>query len=109
MGNLRDAAPIVIPDDAWQQTGGYIEDAEGKPDESARLLATIEINGTPMHLEAYAIKCGPRDEPEEDGVALVDADADEAVCSIIGDGGWPPMLTTIMGREYVLIATPFGD
>jgi hypothetical protein len=89
---------IVIPDGVWVPTG----DDEGDP--HARLLATIRINGGAFHVEAYAVKL------------------DEHGCQVIADGyfqdEWDGLCLlepneafetqTINGRDYVIVARPFG-
>ena len=88
---------ITIPDDAWRDTGG-------DDDPSSRLLASFTINGVMMHLEAYAVKplAGPNDE-----FRLVDADADEALGLLIGDG-FPTDTFERNGRSYAFVATPYS-
>lgn len=109
---------LNIPDSAWKPTGHYINDGA---DPAAQLKVTILVNDTPMHLEAYAIEYRDHrgniltdaqiEEFQEFGCEphLVDKDADEAMGRLIGDTSYPPKITTIAGRGYVLIATPYGD
>ena len=88
---------IYIPDSDWEQ----ISDLEGDP--SARLLATIKINGLYMHLEAIAVTTNDDgiheavDPCREDDLAALENAEDTAFRTI-----------EIMGREYVIYATPFG-
>ncbi|TAM91140.1 hypothetical protein EPN42_04575 [bacterium] len=89
---------ITIPRGAWKPTGAY-HDAH---DTRCRLLTDIEINGTPMHLEAVAVTNGEEQR-------IVDPEHDQALDLNVGDGGFPVCTTAIAGREYVLIATPCGD
>ena len=90
---------LTIPDSAWAPTGDY----DNSDDARRRLSVTIEINATPMHLEAVAIE--PRDDDEQH---VYDADYDEALGLIAGDGAFPVQTTEIGGREYILFATPVG-
>lgn len=86
---------ITIPDEAWAKSGS-------DEDETSRLLATLIINGVHMHLEAYALK------PDQDEQTFADpefSDVDECFFRITDTA---TEKVTIMGREYVLLATPYG-
>lgn len=88
---------VSIPFAEWEQTG-----SEG--DESSRLLCTGEINRLPLHVEAYAIK----DDPEY-GQTVADATFEyewHGICALNPDGGF--CTVEINGREYVIVASPFG-
>lgn len=102
-----------IPDTAWQPIGD--------PDDPAsRLLATIVIGNARMHAEAYAATT--RDHPSPDEISEpIDSlrvpwqeqvftgachEVPEEVAAAVGvDGPW--QTTTINGKEYVVIITPF--
>ena len=80
----------------WQETGPEFL-------LSSRLLASIEICGTPMHLEAWEVK------KDEEGVyrAISWPEAFElAYQGLMSEGEWET--TIINGREYVLLAQPYG-
>ena len=73
-------------------------------DLSARLLSHVRIAGLDMHLEAWAV------EDDGDGVqqaveTTMRGDAFGTICDIM-DTDFETV--TINGREYVLIATPYG-
>ena len=97
---------LDIPDSAWTTTGDYLDDPR------RRLIAHIVIAGTNMHLEAY--EAHPRNDQDiddqdiDDHLHLYDDDADTALSLFVGEGGFPKSTTTIGGREYVLVATPFA-
>jgi hypothetical protein len=92
MGEVR----VHVPDAAWED-GDYDDDAPA----GHRLYATLVVNGTSMYLEAHLLV--PGSDPQR-----VYAD-DEAVClvraGVHADAHWET--TTIRGRKYVLISTPF--
>lgn len=98
--NREEFPSITIPDAMWRATG----DSMRPHDPNCRLLARIEVNGTPMHLEAYAVEYD-----KNEGQHVFDEDADIAFGKLVGDDGFPLTTTTINGREYALVATPFGD
>lgn len=104
MSKFDDRPVIEIPDAVWEETGDYANgNGEDLPSWS-RLLTSITINGTPLHLEAYALQ--QRDDDEQH---IMDDDVDQNLGRIVGDDAWPLTPTEIRGREYILIATPFGD
>jgi hypothetical protein len=87
---------IDVPDNYWKPTGQ-------EEDPTARLLTTVFVNGTPHHLEAYAVK---------DGIDYVQAVIDrafesnyEGMCMASEPNGRYET-TEIMGRDYVLMMTP---
>ena len=91
------AQSITIPESDWRPAC-----PDGGEDESLALLATLTINGTDFHVGAYAVQL------DESGtqVALRYDDTVAAVFAAVGgDGAWEA--TTIAGREYVLIITPY--
>lgn len=91
---------ISVPDSEWKLSGEYLDDPH------RRLLAHIVICGTSMHLEAYeAIR---RSDEDGGGIRLYDDDADRALSIFVGEGGFPNDTTTIRGREYIIVATPFA-
>ena len=82
----------------WQETG------EEAIDPRARLRATIQIGPVPMHLEAIAViedpESGQISAPgsfREDDLEILQSMMDTAFTTI-----------NIDGRDYVLVATPFG-
>lgn len=91
--------PPAIDDYAltWDETGH-------ESDPAARLLAHIRIAGLDMHLEAWAITYD-EDGMQEVTAATMRSDAFGTICDIM-DTAFET--TTINGREYVLIATPYG-
>ncbi len=93
------AAPaLTIPEAQWEATGDYLDDP------FSRLTAEIELNGIPMHVEAFEI-----DADNRDGQHLRDADADDALGRLVGDGGFPVRTMTMHGREYAVLISPFGS
>lgn len=97
---LRSGMQLTVPDEAWTNTNA--------PDEAPRLLTTVVINGTLMHLEAIAVHMHatpPETTPIQEAVNS-DEDEDLGLIfnAVAADGPWDT--TTIDGREYVLIATP---
>jgi hypothetical protein len=104
LAHRYDNAPnITIPEDAWQETGGYGND---ETDTASRLLTPIYINGLMMHLEAYALV--PNDDEPSPEQRLIDDEADDAFGKLVGECGFPISTVEIKGRAYVLIATPSG-
>lgn len=91
---------VVVPEDAWEDSG----DAE---DPNARLCAQIQINGCPMHLEAYAVEYGEKTETTYGEQHFADGctfeDCEHGFYSFVEGAA---RSIKIKGREYVLIATP---
>lgn len=90
---------INIPDNEWE------------PGDEGQLLAHIEVNGCDMHLEAYEVSSTPEDEAElmllYYPVQFVDA-PDWFVDALHASAGGEKVKTVlILGKPYVLIATPF--
>jgi hypothetical protein len=87
---------VTVPDDAWED-GSYDDDAPARH----RLVATLVVNGTRLHLEAHLVV------PGADPQRTFAGDEDVAAIhhAVGGDGPW--QTTTIDGRAYVLVATPF--
>ena len=91
-------APAIDADElTWSETG------DGN-DASARLTAHIRICGVDMHLEAWAV--------EEDDCGIQCAISATLRCDDLGTlqgiMDCEFSVTMINGRNYVLIATPFG-
>lgn len=116
VGNLRediqdarvDATSITIPDAAWERTGQIDDDESTRESDDtleSRLLTTIHINGLAMHLEAIQVVNDEEPHPQEASNSAFEEDLqsyqDIQDCSF--------QTTEIMGREYVLVATPHGD
>ena len=78
-------------------------DTSEKEGERTRLLAHISIGPYDMHLEAYEVK---RD--KEGMLRTVDftEDLDKVFDGLTGEGEWS--VTIIDGREYILLAQPYG-
>lgn len=93
-----------VPDHAWEQTGCG-DDLE------TRLLATISINGTHMHLEAIQVKKVTTTRGNHDYTmqVAVDEQLEDDVEGYQRIQGTEFSTTTINGREYIFVATPFGD
>jgi hypothetical protein len=87
---------MTIPDSAWEAIGWDNGPAED------RLLAQVVINGTHHHLDAYRAKVLP------DGcVVLANEEMeDEQMPRLqsLYEGGYD--LTTIRGRQYVVVMYP---
>ncbi len=102
--NTKPAEPhITIPPEAWEPTGsGDPAKPEEGDDPTSRLLTSVWINGTPMHLEAYAVT-------DEDGQRAADEAFADDLASLQNIQDTSFRTTTINEREYVLVATPHGD
>ena len=82
----------------WDETGV-------EHDPKARLLSHIRIGDLDMHLEAWAVT------RDAEGVQCADpasmrSDDFDALCNMM-DCSFTT--TEIDGREYILVATPYGD
>lgn len=105
--------PIIcdIPEEAWEPTGDFGEDAEGNPsDIRTRLSCTVRFAGVMMHVEAfevYEVEGGP-----EDGwLKAVNPDLEIDIERLWGMAGWEgdkPDLLEIQGRTYILTMYPFA-
>lgn len=96
--NLNNPVRVEVPLDAWDAIGS--DDADPR----ARLLCTMTINGTYMHLEAWAVQAtAAGSQIVDDGVA---DEKLEALYDMMDCSGF--QTTTIEGREYVLLASPFA-
>jgi hypothetical protein len=91
---------ISIDAVAWTPSGEYLHDL------TARLTTRIDVCGTPMYLNAYAIDIDPK---YPDDQHVVDQELDGVLTTLVGESAYPLTQTTIAGREYLLIATPCGD
>lgn len=94
---------ITIADDEWELCGWAGPD---EPLNSDRIVfsGALVINGTPMHLEGWAV------EEAEDGSQEPASDEDgfTAIYGAVGaDGCWRTV--NVGGREYALVATPYCD
>lgn len=101
MAFLGDPPYILLEDLNWDEIG-----AESDP--KARLLAHIRIAGLDMHLEAWEVEYV--DHPDGLQVqcakeASLSADSFDKLCAMM-DSSF--VTTEIDGREYVLVATPYG-
>lgn len=89
---------IQIPDEQWEHTGT----AKGKL--WARLSCSIQVNGLSMHVEAYAIKKGARH---------ITSATTEFASEVLQVKALDPdvRLRTlrILGRDYLLCITPYGE
>lgn len=109
------AFEIIVPNEAWQKTGQVDGDpatAESDDTPESRLLcSSVVINGLSMHLEAYEVKQLPVEHngmEYEEQVAANSAFEDE-VGSHQAMQDTTFQTTEIMGRTYILVATPHGD
>lgn len=92
-----DAPTIPLKDLQWEEIG-----EEGDP--SSRLLAHIRIGSLDMHLEAWEVENRSRPQVAKAGsMRKVDL---ELLIEIM-DCYFRTI--TIEGREYVLVATPYGE
>jgi hypothetical protein len=91
---LPDVA-ITVPEDAWRES-------DGEDDPRARLRVRLLVNGTRMHLEAWAVA-----EDDEAGTQEHPASPDDLQALGAAVGASKPFTTTVIqGRPYVLVATP---
>jgi hypothetical protein len=89
---------MSIPDDAWANAD---YDDDGLTDH--RLLATLVVNGSDLHLEAHLLWPTTGAEylaREQERLRLIRR-------GVGADGPW--RTTIIRGRTYVLVATPYCD
>lgn len=93
----QDEPQIDIPDTAWKPVG----DEELPGGEQAKLTTTITIAGTDMHLDAWQITPGDAGQ----GALQDDDGLSEVAFGVGADGHFET--TTIGGREYVIVATPY--
>ena len=91
---------ITIPADAWEACA--LDDGDNPSTD--KLHVSIEINGTSMHLEAWA---ATDEHPLGFGQGVADGCSQEdhdTLCGMMDVSGF--QTTTINGREYILVATP---
>lgn len=100
-------------DVAWEESGPESDPAArltGNPPHRPTFGCALHICNVPMHVEAYAVV-------DVDGVQANGARSDEAgewvesalrAISTIDEGGDPRCTFTRAGREYVIVAFPFG-
>lgn len=89
---------LIIPDDLWRPDSDYL----GIGDPYARLRADITINGTPMYLEAYAV----RQNPPHDEFELLDPAVNDMLDDLVGDAAYPLATILVAGREYLVLGIP---
>jgi hypothetical protein len=86
---------VTIADDAWRKSGP-------ESDAACRLNFSFDVNGTPMHLEAWAVvyRNGLQEaaDPEHSDFDALLKISDERFAT-----------TMINGREYVLVSFPIAD
>ncbi len=101
MPTIDDEPEVTIPDDAWQALPSSVDDGQ------SFLIATLWVNGTPLHIEAHAV----RNEGEGGLTMQVDGgeDSDFEKLHAAFDGQGPMQTTTIRGREYVIFAHPYEE
>lgn len=113
--NVVEAEPsLTIPDSMWELTGSVGDGPPTEPEDTkeSRLLVCINVNGCPLHLEAWEVK----DVPLEGESAELGLTRQTAFNSYFEDDveGMQDRQETdfleceIMGRQYVLCATPYG-
>ena len=90
---LEESLCIHVPENDWETVGS----AENP---YTRLNATIYINGTPMHLEAWEVNEDTMEAKEYKDHILDLMEAN-------GDGGLHYHVTQIFGRNYVVYAVPY--
>ena len=95
-GPGREVSARVPPESLYWRDSS--EDRDG-----SRLLATLELGGCMMHLEAY-LAIDDEDHVQQFPGAFGDT-ADKVYEAVGCDGAWHTV--EINGRSYVLIATPF--
>lgn len=97
MAYLNDPPSIDLMAITWDETGM-------EADPAARLLAHIQIGPVNMHLEAWAVT----DNEEGEQVGLPESWRDQELDQLQGWMETAFDTVEINGREYVLIATPYG-
>jgi hypothetical protein len=95
---VHPAVRVEVPDELWDEN-------EGMENPSDRLRVTLLVNGHyPMHFEAWAVTYD-EDEMVQHLADGDDEDLDQVHAGVNGDGSF--YATTIRGRDYILVATPF--
>lgn len=106
--SLDHVAHVSIPDHYWESVHFDLEEGQ---DGRERLAATLQINETMMHVEAWEIvPTTPEDvfRPQE-FKALDDDQLNSLIHASGAENGGPWYTTTIAGREYAVFASPFCD
>lgn len=95
---------LTIPDSEWEEAG---EGGDNGDDPTTRLTLPggLYINGTPHHVEAWAVSYEDGDYGKRQVCDFSDESYEHVFYGVGGDDEW--MTTTINGREYVIIITPF--
>jgi len=91
---------FVVPEDEWEDTG------------DGRLLVTIYINGTPMHLEAIEVEVSEPPDEYHRGEQMAKDPLMESYFDGLFDACEPDGYfheTVIRGRRYVLFAQPYSQ
>lgn len=114
---IVDRLILDVPDHLWELRGPDLEDGDPVDefdlhDPTAQLCATVTINGTDHHIDAHAVN--DVETRLRNGVVVTDQvladpareDEVDAIRAATGGGRWDT--TTIGGRDYVVIITPFG-
>ncbi|MCE6957725.1 hypothetical protein LAZ40_01450 [Cereibacter sphaeroides] len=100
--------PRYEPDCPWIRAEEITWEKTGNPeiDEGARLKAVggIQIGPLPMHLEAIAVI----DDPKEGQVAAPGSFSEDDLEALQGMASSSFRTIEIDGRDYVLVATPYG-
>jgi hypothetical protein len=102
---IPDVFTLSIPDEAWRASGDPADAVEERTaDERSLLTAVVTINGTFHHLVAYEVTTA-----DGEVVAPADEDKSEEIDNYyVASGAIGSFATTtIGGREYVVVMTPF--
>lgn len=100
---------VLIADDAWQPTGPDPVSDGSRPADT-RLLARMNINGTPMHLEAYQVKEAEKGGYYSGGEQIAaDEHFDDDVGTLQSMQDATFQTTELRGRTFILVATPHGS
>jgi hypothetical protein len=96
---LRSSVTVTVPEHLWETN-------DGMDNPTDRLSVTLLVGRYPMHFEAWAVTY--------DDEAMIqhaadgdDSDLDHLFAAVGGDGSF--QTTTIRGRQYILVASPFCD
>ena len=101
--NLQAKAVFNIADGEWERCGEEFPES--------RLMVSIIVCGQWMFLEAYAVEKRPmKYDPETTVLKAVDPTFEDTVELFHRAMGLEDFQAIeIMGRQYVLIATPYGE